>query len=111
MTERNSCVLRLSLDSNALSRVGQAFDDLWAAIAAHYTESEVEDARTRLATIILGLAADGLGIWNRLKQLRWTSLALTALRRTFFIEAGFDLAKLRQQFLHLSGQFPVVLQS
>ena len=29
-----------------------------AAIAASFSEAEVEDARTRLATIILGLAAD-----------------------------------------------------
>lgn len=59
MTGRSPGVLQLSLDPRALSRVGQAFDDLWAAIAAHYTVSEVDDARTRLATIILGLASDG----------------------------------------------------
>ena len=59
MNERNSCVLKLSLDPNAVRRVGQAFDNSWAVIASHYTESEFEDARTRLATIILGLAADG----------------------------------------------------
>ena len=71
MNERNGCVPRLSLDWNALRRVGQAFDQSWAAIAAHYAELEVEDARTRLATIILGLAADGS--WD-LEQLKTASL-------------------------------------
>lgn len=41
-----------------LSRAGQAFDQSWAEIAARYSESEIETARTNLATIILGLAAD-----------------------------------------------------
>jgi hypothetical protein len=59
MTERSLGALKLSLDPRALSRAGQAFDDSWAAIAASFSEAEVEDARTRLATIILGLAADG----------------------------------------------------
>lgn len=58
MTERNLSQIKLSLDPRALSLVGRAFDDSWAAIASHYTESEIEDARTRLATVILGLAAD-----------------------------------------------------
>jgi hypothetical protein len=59
MTQRSLGALKLSLDPTAVSRAGQAFDDSWAAIAASFSESEVEDARTRLATIILGFAADG----------------------------------------------------
>lgn len=78
MTERNLGVLKLSLGPSALSRVGQVFEDSWAAIAAHYSEAEIEDARTRLATIILGLAADGS---RDLEQLKAASLAFFSCAR------------------------------
>ena len=59
MTQRSVCVLKLSLDADALSRAGQAFDESWSAIATDYSDDEVETARTRLATLVLGLSADG----------------------------------------------------
>ena len=79
MTQRNSGVLKLSLDPHALSRVGKAFDDSWAAIAAHYSESEFEVARAQLATIILGLAADGS---RDLEQLKSAALAFFSFGRS-----------------------------
>ena len=58
MIERNG-VLTLSLGPDALKRAGYAFDQSWTAIAANFSDAEAEMARTQLATIVLGLSADG----------------------------------------------------
>ena len=79
MSQRSSGALKLSLDPRALSRVGQAFDDSWAAIAAHYKDSEFKDARAQLATVILGLAADGS---RDLEQLKTAALAFFSFGRS-----------------------------
>ena len=71
MNERSSCVPRLSLGPDALRRAGDAFDQSWTAIAANFSESEAEAARTQLATIVLGLSADGS---RDAEQLRATAL-------------------------------------
>ena len=59
MMERSSGALRLSLGPDALKRAACVFDESWTAIAANFNDSEAENARTQLATIILGLSADG----------------------------------------------------
>jgi hypothetical protein len=59
MTERTSCVPRLSLGPDALKRAGDAFDQSWNAIAANFNAADAETARAQLATLILGLSADG----------------------------------------------------
>jgi hypothetical protein len=46
---------------HALKTVGQAFDSAWASIAANFVGAAREQAREKLATIILQLAADGSG--------------------------------------------------
>ena len=67
MTERNPGLLSLSLDSRALSQIGRAFDDAWAAISANYAEFEKDEGRMQLATIILGFAADRSRDWEQVK--------------------------------------------
>jgi len=42
-----------------LKRAGDAFDESWNAIAANFSDAEAETIRTQLATIVLGLSADG----------------------------------------------------
>ena len=59
MNERSCGALRLSLGPDALKRAGDAFDQSWTAIAANFSDSEAGIARNELATIILGLGADG----------------------------------------------------
>ena len=54
-----SSVPSLSLGPDALKRVGDAFDQSWNAIAANFSASQAGTARTQLASIILGLSADG----------------------------------------------------
>ena len=57
MNERSSCLPGLSLGPDALKRAGDAFDESWNAIAANFSDAEAET--TQLATIVLGLSADG----------------------------------------------------
>ena len=59
MNERSSCLPGLSLGPDALKRAGDAFDESWNAIAANFSDAEAETIRTQLATIVLGLSADG----------------------------------------------------
>ena len=59
MIERSRRVPSLSLGPDALKRAADAFDQSWTAIAANFNDSEAENARIQLATIILGLSADG----------------------------------------------------
>ena len=58
MIERNG-VLTLSLGPDALKRAGYAFDQSWTAIAASFSDSQSGTARKALATVVLGLSADG----------------------------------------------------
>ena len=59
MIERSSRLPKLSLGPDALKRAANVFDQSWTAIAANFNDSQAENARTQLATIILGLSADG----------------------------------------------------
>jgi hypothetical protein len=46
-----------SYDPDTLKAVGQAFDQAWASIAAHYSaDPEIERARLRLANSMLAVA-------------------------------------------------------
>jgi hypothetical protein len=67
MIERNG-VLTLSLGPDALKRAGYAFDQSWTAIAANFSNSQAETARTQLATVVLGLSADGSRDAEQLKM-------------------------------------------
>ena len=67
MIERNG-VLTLSLGPDALKRAGYAFDQSWTAIAANFSAAQAVTARTQLATIILGLSADGSRDAEQLKM-------------------------------------------
>ena len=60
MIERSRRVPSLSLGPDALKRAADAFDESWTAIAANFNDAEAENARTQLATIILGLARMGV---------------------------------------------------
>jgi hypothetical protein len=50
-----------AFDAEMLRTVGQAFDEAWSEIepSIEKIESAIEDARIRLANIVLGLAAPG----------------------------------------------------
>ena len=67
MIERHG-VLTLSLGPDALKRAGYAFDQSWIAIAANFSDSQAETARTQLATVVLGLSADGSRDAEQLKM-------------------------------------------
>ena len=67
MIERNG-VLTLSLGPDALKRAGYAFDQSWTAIAANFSNSQAETARTQLATVVLCLSADGSRDAEQLKM-------------------------------------------
>jgi hypothetical protein len=48
-----------TFDPNQLEMAADLFEEVWASVAPDYAASEIENARMRLATVVLDLARDG----------------------------------------------------
>ena len=74
MTEARRLIDSATFDPGTLKMLGQAFDETWASIVDSIGSdpTSIETARTKLATIMLGLAKD--------RQLSGEPLKITALR-------------------------------
>ena len=78
MAQARHLILSASYDPGTLKVLGQAFDEAWATIAGNFAEDpqRIENARLKLATTVLGLAAEGV---RDLEQLKASSLRLMRL--------------------------------
>ena len=72
MTKARRLIEGATFEPTDLKLLTAVLDEVWASIAADYAHAEMEDARFRLATIILDLAKDG--------QLSALQIARTAVR-------------------------------
>jgi hypothetical protein len=60
MPKARKLISGASFEAHTLSRLPKIFDDVWASVAPDFGDEpeEIEDARIRLATIVLSLAKD-----------------------------------------------------
>lgn len=54
-----------SFDPEAIERLGTVFDRVWSIVSIDYAPAETEDARVRLANVVLAVPPDIPTAWHQ----------------------------------------------